>query len=114
MNITGTMVNLPVSNLKEACAWYERVLELPNVPLQPLPYVAEYLIGLMWLQLKVSVVDESENYLRFGVEDIDVEHARLTALGVPVGPVYRLPGALAYFEFKDPDGNKLGFYSMLI
>jgi predicted enzyme related to lactoylglutathione lyase len=46
-----------------------------------------------------------------GVADAGAERTRLAQLGVAVGPLERVPGAVDYFDFTDPDGNRLSLYS---
>jgi predicted enzyme related to lactoylglutathione lyase len=48
---------------------------------------------------------------RFGVADAGAERTRLARLGVTVGPLEQVPGAVDYFDFTDPDGNRLSLYS---
>ena len=48
---------------------------------------------------------------RFGVADAGAERTRLARLGVAVGPLEHVPGAVDYFDFTDPDGNRLSLYS---
>jgi len=48
---------------------------------------------------------------QFGVDDAGCERQRLEQLGVAVGPLEHVPEAVNYFDFRDPDGNVLSFYS---
>ena len=50
--------------------------------------------------------------LEFEVEDVDQEHARLLALGVPiVKPPTTQPWGLRSVWFRDPEGNLVNFYA---
>ncbi len=48
---------------------------------------------------------------RFGVADAGAERARLARLGVAVGPLEHVAGAVDYFGCTDPDGKRLSLYS---
>lgn len=51
---------------------------------------------------------------RFGVENVRKEHKRLASLGADVGVLEGVDDVLGYFDFVDPDGNLLSFYSLLL
>jgi predicted enzyme related to lactoylglutathione lyase len=48
-----------------------------------------------------------------GVADANRQRDRLEAIGVAVGPLEHVPGAVEYFDFTDPDGNVLSMYTEL-
>ncbi|MCU0522257.1 MAG: VOC family protein [Anaerolineae bacterium] len=51
--------------------------------------------------------------IEFGVADVDVEYARLEALGVLfVKPPQTHPWGARSFWFRDPDGNIVDFYTV--
>lgn len=51
---------------------------------------------------------------RFGVSDIEEDCRQLhERLGVVCGEINRIPGLVAFCNFKDPWGNCLGFYQDL-
>jgi catechol 2,3-dioxygenase-like lactoylglutathione lyase family enzyme len=115
MDVSSATVGLPVSELSKSVEWYRRVLELPEPDLEPVEgVVVEFLIGPIWLQLgaETSIARSgAEVVTRFGVADAGRERERLKALGVAVGPLEHVPGAVDYFDFADPDGNMLSMYS---
>jgi hypothetical protein len=45
------------------------------------------------------------------VADAGAERTRLARLGVAVGLLEHVAGAVDYFDFTDPDGNRLSLYS---
>ena len=47
----------------------------------------------------------------FGVADAAAERSRLAALGVAVGPLEHVEGAVDYVEFTDLDGNAFSIHS---
>ena len=109
MNVSGAAVGFPVSDLSRSVEWYQRVLELAEPDLEPADGVVEFQVGPIWLQLgKDSTVRSgAEVVTRFGVADASRERERLEAMGVAVGPLEHVPGAVDYFDFTDPDGNVL-------
>lgn len=110
LNAKSITVGLPVSSLEKAASWYEKIL-MSDEKLVPVEGVIEYLIGSVWIQLFEDKVNVSENILRIEVEDIDNEFERLKKLGIIVGEVIEdVPEIIRYFDFSDPDGNKLSFY----
>jgi predicted enzyme related to lactoylglutathione lyase len=113
MDVSGVAVGLPVSDLQQSVEWYQRVLELSEPDLEPADGVVEFQVGPIWLQLgKDSTVRSgAEVVTRFGVADASRERERLEAMGVAVGRLEHVPGAVDYFDFTDPDGNMLSMYS---
>jgi lactoylglutathione lyase len=51
---------------------------------------------------------------RFGVASAAAERDRLSRLGVPVGALEHVDGAVDYFDFADADGNRLSLYSVVV
>jgi predicted enzyme related to lactoylglutathione lyase len=106
-------VGLPVSDLERSVAWYRRAFQLGEPDLEPVAGVVEFHFGPVWLQLLEGDTARSgaEVVTSFGVADAGAERDRLVALGVEVGPLEHVEGAVDYFEFADPDGNVLGIHS---
>jgi predicted enzyme related to lactoylglutathione lyase len=106
-------VGLPVSDLGHAVRWYQEVFGLGEPDLAPADGVLEFQIGPLWLQLSAAPTAPSVTgtVTRFGVADAGAERTRLAQLGVAVGPLEQVPGAVDYFDFTDPDGNRLSLYS---
>ncbi|WP_372698028.1 VOC family protein [Arthrobacter sp. JSM 101049] len=106
-------VGLPVNDLKRSIEWYQRVFALADPGLAPAGGVVEFRLGALWLQLGEEPTTRSgaEVVTRFGVGDAAVERERLISCGVEAGPLEHVPDGVDYFDFRDPDGNKLSFYS---
>lgn len=103
-------IGLPISNLEKSASWYEKVL-MSDEKLIPVEGVIEYSIGSVWIQLFEEKINVSENILRLETEDIEIEFERLKNLEVLVDEVIEdVPNVIRYFDFSDPDGNKLSFY----
>ena len=116
MKLTSVTVGVPVQNLEQAESWYRRVFELSGPAVSPAPGIVEVPMGSIDLQLSEEPTERSgaRNTLRVGVEDASAEHERLTALGIELGALEHVPGAVDYFDFEDPDGNILGVYSLAL
>jgi len=114
VEIESVTVGLPVGDLEEASGWYGRAFDLAEPDLRPVEGVVEFQLGPIWLQLGVASTERTgaEVVVRVGVADAAAEHARLRRLGIAAGPVERVPGAVDYFDFRDPYGNVLSFYSL--
>jgi hypothetical protein len=67
-----------------------------------------------WVQLVAADVRPLPTRLRFRVEDLAaaISWSR-TALGVEPSEPASLPGVVAYTDFTDPWGNRLGYYQDL-
>ncbi|RMI13177.1 VOC family protein [Cellulomonas triticagri] len=115
MDVSSVTVGLPVGDLAAATLWYRRVLELAEPDLEPADGVVEFEVGPVWLQLgsEPSGRSGAEVVLRLGVGDAASERERLRGLGVAVGPIEHVEGAVDYFDFVDPDGNRLSIYSLV-
>lgn len=113
MRVVGVTVGLPVRNVSRSIKWYRQVLELSEPGLEPADGVVEFRVGPIWLQLGEDSVVRSgaEVVTRFGVADAHRQRERLKGMGVTVGPLEHVPGAVDYFDFADPDGNILSMYT---
>lgn len=115
MLVQSVTVGLPVTDLERSVEWYRRTFELDDPDLEPAEGIVEFRVGGIWLQLgrADSAVAGAATVVRFGVQDVAAERARLAGLGIPVGDLDRVDGILEYFDFTDPDGNRLSLYAEL-
>jgi lactoylglutathione lyase len=107
-------VGLPVTDLNGAVEWYRRLLgEVEEV--NPAPGVWEFqIVPLGWLQLFESRINErNQSVVRFESHDIDASRMLASSLSINVEQIETVPGAVRYFEFRDPFGNRLSFYELL-
>jgi predicted enzyme related to lactoylglutathione lyase len=113
MEVLNVAVGLPVSDLQRSVPWYRRAFELGEPDLEPVAGVVEFQFGPIWLQLLEGDTTRSgaEVVPSFGVAKAATERERLVALGLEVGPLEHVEGAVDYFEFADPDGNVLSVHS---
>ncbi|NII41343.1 putative enzyme related to lactoylglutathione lyase [Curtobacterium flaccumfaciens] len=113
MDITSVTVGLPVTDLEASCLWYGAVFERVEPDLEPTEGVAEYEVGGIWIQLLEDPdADDNPVIVRFGVDDVAAQHQRIAALGIDVGPIECVDGAVDWFDARDPDGNVLSLYSL--
>ncbi|EIM8285989.1 VOC family protein [Listeria monocytogenes] len=117
LNAKSITIGLPVSDLEKSASWYEKLLMsdekllMSDEKLVPVEGVIEYQIGSVWIQLFEEKINASKNVLCLEAENLEVEFERLKKLGIITNEVIEeLSGILRYFDFTDPDGNKLSFY----
>lgn len=104
-------VNVFVTDLKRAVAFYESTLELQLVHADEEHGYASFAAGSVQLGLAVPGPDQAELVGRhtgvgFSVTDLEVEHARLSQEGVVSSmPPTRQPWGGFMALLADPDGN---------
>lgn len=102
-------VFLPVRNLDRAIAWYTETfgftLRWKHVDYAAIN-VGETPMTLYQPQGEFKPVSDHMPF-NFYHGEIDAAHARLQAAGATVGDVNHSKD-FAFFEFTDPDGNRLG------
>jgi len=114
MDITSVTVGLPVTDIEASCLWYGAVFERTEPDLEPEDGVAEYEVGGIWIQLyEDESAEENPVSVRFGIDDVAAQHARIGALGIDIGPVECVDGAVNWFDVRDPDGNVLSLFSLV-
>lgn len=114
MEITSTTFGVPVKNLALSRRWYQAVFELDPPEIELVEGIADYQFPGFSLQLseEPDASATGDVLLRFGVPDVDVEHARLAALDIDVSPIVRVEGAVNFFDFADPDGHTFSLYTV--
>jgi lactoylglutathione lyase len=112
-DIKSFTIGLPVSDLSAAIEWYQRLLG--NVEaIEPAPGVWEcQIVPSGWLQLfEGEAIGRNAAIVRFESDDIEGSRALALTLGTDVSEIETVPGAVRYFEFRDPYGNQLSFYEL--
>ena len=107
-------VGLPVTDLNSAVEWYRRLLgEVEEI--NPARGVWEFqIVPSGWLQLFESEINEAnKSVIRFESHDIEASRMLASSLSINVNQIETVPGAVRYFEFRDPFGNRLSFYELL-
>lgn len=112
MECVEATVGVSVRSLREARAWYERLLG-KSPELEPVPGIVEFKVGGTWLQLEEGHGGPTGWAFRFGVRSLVQEVSRLRQLGIQVGEMVTVPGVIQFCDFKDPDGNPLSLYELL-
>ena len=107
-------IGLPVVDLSAAIAWYQRLLGNLEA-IEPAPGVWEcQIVPSGWLQLfEGETSGQHAAIVRFESDDIEGSRALASTLGTDVTEIETVPGAVRYFEFRDPYGNRLSFYELL-
>jgi len=128
MRATGVTVSVPVSDLDQAVAWYQRAFELGEPDQIPMEGMVEFNLGAVWLQLDLlpsaalpdislgDSIDGSGNdgvLVILTVEDARAEHGRFTELGLVVSDIQHYEGVVDFFELTDLYGNSIGFVTEL-
>jgi len=98
-----------VSDMARAREFYGRLFgRAPDFEASP-TFIEWEVVPGYWLQLRETEERGHAGPVRFRVDDIETERARLTAeLGVEIDAVKRVEGVVAFCTFFDPFGNPLG------
>jgi catechol 2,3-dioxygenase-like lactoylglutathione lyase family enzyme len=108
-------IHISVTDVDRSVAFYRDVLGIPflfQVPGQPMAFFASGDVRL-YLGVPESQEFASKCTLYFRVDDIEAEHGRLAAAGVPMHGVPRVVhrdgGTELWMSFlRDPDGHNIG------
>jgi predicted enzyme related to lactoylglutathione lyase len=84
---------------------------VPGKPadIEPMPDIRESEVAGTWVQLAEDEDTTGNWTLRIGVSDLDAERQRLEDLGIRLGDTHTVPEVVSYFNFYDPDGNRLSY-----
>lgn len=97
----------PVADLAAAKAWYENVFGV--APYFDQPFYVGFSVGGFELGLiPDGTPAKAGSLVYWGVDDIDAEVARITALGATIhGAIQEVGGGIRTVELADPYGNLL-------
>ncbi|QMU61142.1 MAG: VOC family protein [Gammaproteobacteria bacterium] len=112
--IKTVTIGLPVADIGSATKWYRRLLGSVE-EINPVPDVWEFsLTPTCWLQLfEVEANEPNPSVVRFESNNIKESHELALKVGSAVTEIESVPGAVKYFEFRDPFGNSLSYYELL-
>ncbi len=105
---------LPVSDVEGAVRWYRALLgDVPQIT--PAAGVTEFeVLPNCWLQLiRADAPLEPGGIVRIGARDVRAAHERVRRLGCEPTAIQTVPGVISFFDFRDPYGNRLGYYQVL-
>jgi predicted enzyme related to lactoylglutathione lyase len=108
----STVVQLSVSDLGKAIAWYEQVLGFKTVERRDDLKFAHVETNVPGLQLGLGEGGTQKGtgavVINFSVVDVVATRTLLESRGVVfTGPTQIIPGKVALAGFRDPDGNQL-------
>lgn len=114
LEVVGITMQVRAGDLDAARGWYSALLGRPPDE-EPSASLAEWeILPNCWLQLAEGAPAPGNGPLHLGVADIEMERERLQqALKVAVSPIERIEGEVAWCNFEDPFGNRLGFFQDL-
>lgn len=115
-NIDSVTIGVAVKNLKEAMKWYKSLLGDVEL-IEPAPGIIELkLADNVWLQLNDTGYLERDcisSIVRLETKDIDSAFEWVKKLTTDVENIITVEGAVKYFDFRDPSGNRLSYYQLL-
>jgi lactoylglutathione lyase len=113
-NIRSFTVGVPVTDLNEGIAWYRKLTGIVE-EVEPASGVWECeIMTSVWLQLfEEKVSGSNPTVIRFESDNVEVSHDLAKRLSSNVGEIETVPGAVRYFDFRDPFGNQLSFYELI-
>jgi catechol 2,3-dioxygenase-like lactoylglutathione lyase family enzyme len=111
---TGVTVQLLVPDFAGGVDFYSRLIGRPPDFEPHEDFVEWEVLPGFWLQLGEGTPRRAYP-LRLAVDDVAAERARAEReLGAhAVSAIQRIPGLVAFCNFDDPWGNRLGFYERL-
>src|SRR5882724_7215612 len=109
MHATSVTIRIPASDLDRSRTWYDRLLG-HGAEYGLVPGIVMYEVAGITVQLVHSHEPGGHWMLRIGVADLGAERARLRELGIETSDIRTIAGAVSYFHFHDPDGNRLSCY----
>lgn len=106
ITIQGIYASAVVGDYAAGLNWYEKFMGRPADD-QPFAGMAQWRnMGAAGLQLWEEPDGAGKSIITIVVPDLEIEHARLTAVGLPVGEIMRGDfGAVA--QIFDLDGNRI-------
>lgn len=108
-------MQIRVTNIKEGHKWYKTLLNKEPDIIPHEGFVEWEIIPGCWLQVAEGIPSEDSGPLRLAVKDIEAEQKRIMKeLKVEHFEIYSREEVNAKWgTFKDPWGNKLGFFEYL-
>jgi lactoylglutathione lyase len=114
--IQSVTIGIGVKDVKEATQWYKTLLGDVET-IEPAPGTVELqLTENTWLQLDDTGYFElggGSSIVRLQTNNIDAEHQVVKKLAADTGDIEVVEGVVKYFDFKDPEGNRLSYYQMV-
>lgn len=114
--VESVTIGIGVKDIHAATQWYISLLGKVET-MEPAPGTIElHLSGNTWLQLDdTGYLEAGGNsaIIRLDTDDIEAAHARAKNLASNIEAIETVEGVIRYFDFTDPDGNRLSYYQLL-
>lgn len=109
-------ITIGVKNAQKAAEWYQSLLGEVEQFDPGIGAIELKVTDSTWLQLDES--GDTKAYgngmtVRFSTDDITTAHQTATRLSREVSPIETVEGVASFFDFKDPDGNRLSYVQIL-
>ena len=110
-------IGVGVKSVAEATKWYTELLGDIEV-VEPAPGTVELQLSEnTWLQLDDTgylAVGGGSSIVRFSTDNIEAAHKAVKVIASDVDEIETVEGVISYFDFKDPNGNRLSYYQMMM
>jgi catechol 2,3-dioxygenase-like lactoylglutathione lyase family enzyme len=114
LETVGIEIEVTVGDMAAALAWYEALLGRPPDADTPDGGARWEVVPYCWLHVAEGEPAGGQGPVRLGSADLPRDRDRVRdALGVAVSEIRRIEGMLAYCDFVDPWGNRLGLFQDL-
>jgi len=114
--VESITIGIAVKDVKEAAHWYRALLGDVET-MEPAPGTIELqLTENVWLQLDDTGyldVGGGSSIVRLETKDINAAHQAAKNLSSEADDIETVEGAIRYFDFKDPAGNRLSYYQLI-
>ena len=112
MDAREAITVVAVSDVSSSREWYSKLFgKRPD--LEPFPGNVEFRVGGAWLQISKGEVRPSGWSFQIEVVDLAKERDRIRRAGIDATEIKTVPGVIAFFDLKDPDGNPQRWFQVL-
>lgn len=109
-------ITIGVKNAQKAAEWYQSLLGDVEQFDPGIGAIELKVTDSTWLQLDESGDAQAHSdgmTVRFSTHDISAAHQAASRLSQEVDPIETIEGVASFFDFKDPDGNRLSYVQIL-
>ncbi len=114
LETVGIIIEVRIGDFAAGLTWYERLLGRPPDTETHEGTARWEVVPYCWLQVAGGAPSPGFGPLRLGSADIEMDRERVVdALGVDASEILRIDGVIAWCDFADPFGNRLGLFQDL-